>query len=232
MNDIGHPTEAERRLSGALDRLEQVLAGPGSAAELALKLAEEQAQTAQLNERLRALKIELAEMQQTKAIAPPPPPPSEDHSATLAERDAELAEVRAALEAATLGIESQLDALRNAHAQEIAALKADMDGAAAGYAETLAAKDAEIAAAKAATPATPAAPASSSQGDLAALTALSDITAELRASAARGAAEPDLINRSMEAELEASRIARHADLAEMRALLAELEPMLEESANA
>jgi len=67
---------------------------------------------------------------------------------------------------------------------------------------------------------------------LAALAELTEVVAALRASAAQGATDAGLINRALEAEVEALRVARHADLAEMRTLLAELEPMLEESANA
>lgn len=236
MSEKDVTTAAERRLAGALDRLEAALTGPGSSVDLAAKLSEERTVTAQLTERIGALKHELAEKEAAATVAPiAAVAPVEDLSGVVAERDAELAELRAALAEAQGSVEAKLEALRAAHAAEIAALKQDMEGAAAGYAETLAAKEAALAAAKAAAAAAPAAapaPVSAAPGDLAALAELSEVTAELRAKAEEGAADAALINRTLEAEVEALRIARHADLAEMRTLLAELEPMLEESAHA
>ena len=60
MSENDMTTDAERRLTGALDRLEAALSGPQSAAALAARLAEEQTVTSQLSERITALKDELS----------------------------------------------------------------------------------------------------------------------------------------------------------------------------
>lgn len=59
---------------------------------------------------------------------------------------------------------------------------------------------------------------------------LSEANRELGAAAARGVAEPDLINRAMITELEAMRAARAAEIAEMNEILAELKPLIGEVA--
>lgn len=58
---------------------------------------------------------------------------------------------------------------------------------------------------------------------------LRDLIANLRADLMRGMAEPELINRALMAEVEALRAARAADLAEVRAVYAELKPLLGEA---
>ena len=213
MSENDMTTDAERRLTGALDRLEAALTGPQSAGALAVKLAEEQTVTAQLSERITALKDELAEVQ---AAATEAAAPTEDLSHIVAERDIELANLRAALAEAQSGASAEMEALRVSHAAALAAKEAEID-------RIHVQADAMGAAA---------APMAADPGDLAALAELTEVTAALRASAAQGATDAGLINRALEAEVEALRVARHADLAEMRTLLAELEPMLEESANA
>ena len=55
---------------------------------------------------------------------------------------------------------------------------------------------------------------------------LRDTIAELRAAAEAGVANPELLNRATEAELEALRAARATDAAEAHAVLARLEPLL------
>lgn len=213
MSENDMTTDAERRLTGALDRLEAALTGPQSAGALAVKLAEEQTVTAQLSERIIALQDELAEVRAatTEAVAP-----TEDLRQALAERDIELANLRAALADAQSGASAEMEALRVSHAAALAAKDAEIDRI---HVQVDAMGSA-------------AAPMAADSGDLAALAELTEVTAALRASAAQGATDAGLINRALEAEVEALRIARHADLAEMRTLLAELEPMLEESANA
>lgn len=236
MSDEGMTLETERRLERALDRLETVIAGPGSTAALQEALEAEKAASAQLSDRIRTLKIELAEKEQAAAMAQPALPlsvpepfveaPVEDLSGVVAERDAELRELRGQLDQAMMDLRD-VAAAKDA---ELEQMRADMAGAEAGFAETLAAKDAEIAGLRDAA-AAPVAQAAD-PGDLAALNDLAEITAEVRAKAAQGCVDAELINGTMLAELEAMRITRQADLAEMRALLAELEPMLEETAHA
>lgn len=229
MSDEGQLAEAEIRLMRAFERLDKAMMAPSSAAgalaAVEAALADEKIVTAQLTERVAALKADLAAAEAQPA--PAPVAEIEDLSGVVAERDAELAEVRGELERAL----QEINATAAGKDAEIAALRADLEGAAAGYAETLAMKEAELAAALAAT-AAPAQVIQAAPGDLAELTSLIDITAELRARASEGAADADLINRAMLAELEALRFARQADLAEVKTLLAELEPMLEESAHA
>jgi chromosome segregation ATPase len=55
------------------------------------------------------------------------------------------------------------------------------------------------------------------------------INGQLRDALAEGVAEPHLINKAMLAELEALRAVRTADAAEVDAVLAELQPLLEEA---
>jgi|GEM_PF-1114965 hypothetical protein len=214
MSENDMTTEAERRLTGALDRLEAALTGPGSAADLAAKLAEEKTVTAQLSERITALKAELADAQSAATDAALP---TEDLSEIVAERDVELAGVRAALAEAHSNTTAELEAMRADHAAALAAKDAEIDRIHV-QADAMSAAAAPMVAAD--------------PGDIAALTELSEVTAELRATAVAGATDVGLINRALEAEVEALRVARQADLEEMRTLLAELEPMLEESANA
>ena len=59
---------------------------------------------------------------------------------------------------------------------------------------------------------------------------LADANKALSEAATKGVAEPDLINRSMQTELEALRAARAAEMAEMEEILAELKPLIEEVA--
>ena len=61
---------------------------------------------------------------------------------------------------------------------------------------------------------------------------LLELMEELRTSALSGVTDPDVINRAMEAELDALKEARAADLEELRALIADLEPILKEKRNA
>lgn len=58
---------------------------------------------------------------------------------------------------------------------------------------------------------------------------LRDVTATLRAALTRDVADPELINRALMAEVEALGAARAADLAEVRAVYAELKPLLGEA---
>ncbi len=59
---------------------------------------------------------------------------------------------------------------------------------------------------------------------------LADANKALSEAATKGVAEPHLINRSMQTELEALRAARAAEMAEMEEILAELKPLIEEVA--
>lgn len=122
-------------------------------------------------------------------------------------------------EAKAAGDTSALDA-------EVARLKGDLEGAEAGHAETIAGLQAELATAlEAGRAAAPSGPVMS--GDETAA-----LIAELRAAAEQGVSDADLVNRAVVAELDALRQARAEDLAELQALVAELDPVLEESAHA
>lgn len=59
---------------------------------------------------------------------------------------------------------------------------------------------------------------------------LADSNSALRAAAAAGLADPDLVNNAMVTELEALRAARAADMAEMDDILSELKPLIGEVA--
>lgn len=59
---------------------------------------------------------------------------------------------------------------------------------------------------------------------------LTDANKALSEAATKGLAEPHLINRSMQTELEALRAARAAEMAEMEEILSELKPLIEEVA--
>lgn len=59
---------------------------------------------------------------------------------------------------------------------------------------------------------------------------LAEANRALSEAATKGVAEPHLINRSMQTELEALRAARAAEMAEMEEILAELKPLIEEVA--
>lgn len=59
---------------------------------------------------------------------------------------------------------------------------------------------------------------------------LADSNSALRAAAAAGLADPDLVNDAMVTELEALRAARAADMAEMDDILSELKPLIGEVA--
>ena len=56
---------------------------------------------------------------------------------------------------------------------------------------------------------------------------LRDLTAQLRAVAADGTADPDLINQAMAAEIEALAAQRASEAAEVDAILTELKPLLQ-----
>lgn len=135
---------------------------------------------------------------------------------TLKER---LAQAQAASQAAA--DTSSLEA-------EVTRLKGDLEGAEAGHAETVSALQDELQAARAAA----AAPAQTQSGATLSGDAAAALIAELRTAAQTGVADADLINRAVLAELDALRQARAEDLAELQALLAELDPVLEESAHA
>lgn len=55
-----------------------------------------------------------------------------------------------------------------------------------------------------------------------------EINAQLRAAASEGAADPELINRAMMAEIEALEAQRASEAAEVAAVIAELKPLIEE----
>lgn len=142
------------------------------------------------------------------------------------------AALRADLEAAraeasdSAGVRAEAETLR----QEVARLKEDLAGAEAGHAETVAELRAELARASAAPAPIPTAtpapePEAPSAPDLA-------LIEELRLAAQAGVSDADLINRALEAELQALKEARAEDLAELKALVAELDPILQESAHA
>ncbi|MCV2871046.1 hypothetical protein OEZ71_01925 [Defluviimonas sp. WL0050] len=59
---------------------------------------------------------------------------------------------------------------------------------------------------------------------------LAEANRALSDAATKGMAEPDLINRSLQAELEALRAARAAEMAEMEEILSELKPLIGEVA--
>ena len=56
-----------------------------------------------------------------------------------------------------------------------------------------------------------------------------EVNAQLRAAAAEGVAEPELINRAMMAEVEALSAQRASESAEVDAILKELKPLIEEA---
>lgn len=58
---------------------------------------------------------------------------------------------------------------------------------------------------------------------------LRDVGAQLRAAATEGAANPELINRAMQAEVEALTAQRASEAAEVDAILAELKPLIAEA---
>lgn len=58
---------------------------------------------------------------------------------------------------------------------------------------------------------------------------LRDVGAQLRAAATEGAANPELINRAMQAEVEALTAQRASEAAEVDAILAELKPLITEA---
>ena len=115
----------------------------------------------------------------------------------------------------------QLDEERTANAQleeRVRALKARQDGRiadlerqAAEQSDQLAQLDAEMQRLKA------------SNADM------REIGAQLRAAAAEGVAEPELINRALMAEVESLQAQRSADIGEMDAILAGLAPLLKEA---
>ncbi len=120
-------------------------------------------------------------------------------------------------------LQERLRLLKARHADELAALRADLENAA--EVQTL---RAELAA----------------QGDAmrrldtdvqrlrAANDQLRQSNAALRAANESGVGEPELINQAMQAELEGLRAARATDVAEIGAVLAKLEPLLAGSAAA
>ena len=55
---------------------------------------------------------------------------------------------------------------------------------------------------------------------------LREVTGQLRAAVAENVAEPELVNRAMQAELDALRAVRAADIAEVDAVMAELAPLI------
>lgn len=57
---------------------------------------------------------------------------------------------------------------------------------------------------------------------------LREMAGQLRAALAEGVAEPDLVNRAMQAEIDALVALRAADAAEVDAVIAELRPLIEE----
>ena len=57
----------------------------------------------------------------------------------------------------------------------------------------------------------------------------SSLAAELRAAAAAGATDPELINRALMAEVDALTAQRAADAAEVAAIVSELKPLVEEA---
>ncbi len=59
-----------------------------------------------------------------------------------------------------------------------------------------------------------------------------EMNAQLRSTAADGAADPELINRALIAEVEALQAQRSADAAEVDAILADLKPIIEEAQHA
>lgn len=58
---------------------------------------------------------------------------------------------------------------------------------------------------------------------------LRDVAGQMRAALADAVSEPELVNRAMLAEIEALRAVRAADLAEVNAVLADLQPLVEEA---
>lgn len=57
---------------------------------------------------------------------------------------------------------------------------------------------------------------------------LTELVTQLRAAVAEDVAEPDLVNRAMQAEIDGLRALRIADAAEVDAVIAELRPLIEE----
>lgn len=121
------------------------------------------------------------------------------------------------------GLRSRLDEERTVNAQleeRVRALKERQDGRVAQL-------EAEVAESRAAL--------GRADGDMQRLrqanAELRDIGAQLREALAEGVAEPQLVDRAMLAELEALRAARAADLAEVNAVIAELQPLVKGGAH-
>lgn len=122
------------------------------------------------------------------------------------------------------GLQAALDEERTANAQleeRVKALKERQDGKIAGLEQEIAAQaakmaewDAELQKLR------------TSNAEMRAL------NAQLRAAAADGIAEPELINKALMAELDALAAQRDADAAEVDAILSALKPIVEESNHA
>lgn len=121
---------------------------------------------------------------------------------------AEVAALRAALDeerTANAQLEERLRGLRDRHEAREAALIADRDAARAQLADL----DAALQSLR------------QSQAEL------SETVAQLRGALAAEVAEPDLVNRAMQAEIDGLRALRGADAAEVDAVIAELRPLIE-----
>ncbi|WP_424970357.1 hypothetical protein [Dinoroseobacter sp. S76] len=109
--------------------------------------------------------------------------------------------------------EARADAL----AAELAGIQAQLSAAKEVEAEVLALR-------------TKLAEADAEKGDLlSTIQSLQGVNADLRAAAAEGLSDPDVINKALVADLEALQTARAADLRDIETLLAELAPIAQEA---
>ncbi len=119
------------------------------------------------------------------------------------------------------GLQAQLDEERTANAQLVERVKvlkerqdshiAELEARVSAQSDQLAQLDGELQRMRA------------SHADL------RELNAQLRSAAADGAADPEMINRALIAEIDALNAQRSADAAEVDAILSELKPLIEEA---
>mgnify|MGYP001627864302 FL=1 len=245
----GRIAAAMDRIGAGLGALEAARDSAGGGEDLAQELEEERLANAQLEERLKKLKAEMAAQQQAApAVMGGMSSDSSELEALRAEVEmlrnevgnpdeaaglkAEVARLTAALDAAndapaeTGPLEERITELTTENSAlhaEITSLQDRLATAGNGAAQAPAAdRDAELA----------------RQNEMLVTldnelqrlrTANEELTAAneaLRAASAQGVADPDLINKAMEAEIEGLRAAQATDQAQVNAVLARLEPLL------
>ncbi|SNS45153.1 hypothetical protein SAMN04488078_101581 [Antarctobacter heliothermus] len=220
--------DLQSRITRALDRIGQGIDGlnPGPAPE----------DYEALRGRAEAAEQELAQTREAFAAAREQAEADLDAAVSAARSDA-AAEMERALAEARAASDAEVDA---GDTPEVTELKEALDEeqmANAQLQERLRVLKARMAESEAATGSEPAGATSLAALDAelqklrAANEELMAANAALREANAQGVGEPELINRGMEAELEALRAARSADAAETGAVLDALTPLLAEAAD-